>query len=221
MSEERLSSERLRAALLRGEITLAGDDDPCPPAERLVLSARGELPPAEDEPVLLHLARCTACGAAWRISREVGRGSAPAPRRAPRTLYRKARGPLAAVAALLLAAAGLSTLWLAPSGLPAPVYREQPGAALRSRISEEAPLSRDQFLLRWSAGPEGTTYDVIVMSGEMEPLARGRGLGQPEYRVPPEALSGLDPGARVFWQVVGYLPDGRRIASPTFIARVE
>jgi hypothetical protein len=39
--------------------------------------------------------------------------------------------------------------------------------------------------------------------------------------VPADALKGLAPGARVLWRVEGRAADGSKLASPTFVQRVE
>jgi hypothetical protein len=115
-------------------------------------------------------------------------------------------------------------LWLYAPWKPeaqAPVYREEPSAWLVSEVPEEDLLDRDACLLRWAAGPEGTTYDLRVTSEKLEPLARAWRLDRPEYRVEPAALEPLPPGGKILWRVTAHLPGGRQVVSPTFINRVE
>ena len=200
---------------------LFGNGNDCPEAERLVLSGRGELTPTDDEGVLLHIADCTACAAAWRIAREVGPRSAP-------SVHPSARRPLsqrtwvrAAAAAMLVVGLSAGLYFLAPDRESPTVYREQEDDLVRSSLEEDARLPRDKFVLRWSAGPEGTVYDVLVTSERMEPLSRGLGLDLPEFQLPEETLGGLEAGSRILWQVTAYLPDGRRIESKTFFVRIE
>jgi hypothetical protein len=187
-----------------------------------VLSGRGELNPTDDERVILHIAACTACAAAWRIAREI------APARAP-SVHPAGRRPsdrrtwlrVAAAAAMLLVVSTAGWYFLAPDRRDSIVYREQAGELIRNLLEEDEALPRNRFVLRWSAGPEGTAYDVLVASERMVPLSRGLGLDRPEFQVSEEHLAGLETGARVLWQVTAYLPDGRRIESKTFFVRVE
>jgi hypothetical protein len=221
MRTDDFSDARLRESIA-SVADVFGNGDDCPEAERLVLSGRGELSPTDDEGVLLHLADCTACGAAWRIAREIG------PRRAPsvhpaarRQLIRHTWVRAAAVAAMLLVAMSAGWYFLAPDPETPTVYREQEVDLVRSSLEEDERLPRDRFVLRWSAGPEGTIYDVLVTSERMEPLSRGLGLDLSEFQVPEETLGGLESGSRILWQVTAYLPDGRRIESKTFFVRIE
>lgn len=222
MSTERFSEEKIRAAL--GEAAeVAGDGGACPPAERLVLSGRGELPPGDNHEVVLHIAGCTACATAWRIAREVAGERATK----VRPLVRKKKLParpwvgLAAAAALLVVVIGSGILIFHPEQTTAPAYREQEEEILRSLVPEDRPLSRGSFVLRWAPVAEGTIYDVLVTNERMDTLARGTGLEEAEFRVPQDALESVEPGAQIFWQVSAHLPDGRRLESPTFIVSLE
>ena len=102
---------------------------------------------------------------------------------------------------------------------------EQMAKYIAPLIPDEATLPRDAFVLRWALTPEGapdgTRYSVEATSERLDPLVEAHGLDQGEFRVPAPSLEGLDSGATVFWQVVALLPDGERIASPTFVARVD
>jgi hypothetical protein len=222
MSAEHFSEEMIRSAL--GEaVEIVGSGNDCPPPERLVRSGRGELEPREEQEVVLHLAGCTACAAAWRIAREVaGKRAAtirPFARRKPR-VSRPWIG-LAAAAALLVVVIGGGILVFSPERTTAPVYREQQEEILRSLVPEDRPLPREECVLRWAPAADGATYDVLVTDERMRTLARGNGIDLPEFRVPEEALKELRPGTRLYWQVSAHLPDGRRLESPTFIVSLE
>jgi hypothetical protein len=82
-------------------------------------------------------------------------------------------------------------------------------------------MPRDRFLLRWSAGPVGTSYDVRVIARGRPPLARGVRLTRPEFRVPAAAFDSLPSRIKILWQVTAYTPDGRVSDSATFIAELE
>lgn len=210
------TAEDLRA-VLAGVAEVAADGSSCPPAERLVDSARGELDRAGDEQVVLHLAQCTACAAGWRVARALGRAPVPAelPRRAPRTWTRWA------AAAVVVAALGGGLFYLMPLRHPEPIWREQRETAIDSLVQESEPLPRDGAELRWVAAGRDAIYDVVVTDERMRTLARAAGLGEPRYRIPATALEGLEPGATIYWQVTAHTPDGRTIESATFTGRVR
>jgi hypothetical protein len=220
MRGSRDDARDLRDALA-GAAEVAGDGSSCPDAERLVSSARGELPHGENEEVVLHLAECTCCASAWRVAREVVGDQATAGRAGPARPALAGWGRWAAAAAVLIAAAGAGFLYLGPGRDSAPVYREQHEDIVESRLAEAEPLPRDAFVLRWSAMPEGSLYDVVVTDERMRTLDETTGLTRNEYLVPPPALERQASGDRVFWQVTARLPDGRKIESTTFFARVR
>ena len=218
MSAERFGDAQIRARLAAAAAA-AGD---CPPPEQLVLSGRGELPPGDEHEVVLHIAGCTACAAAWRIAREVAGEQASTVR--PFTKKKLPARPwvgLAAAAALLVLIVGGGRLIFDPEETTAPVYREQEDEILRSLLPEDRPMPREECVLRWAPAADGAIYDVLVTNERMDTLARGTGLDDTEFRVPREALEEIDSGARLFWQVSAHLPDGRRIESPTFIVSLQ
>jgi hypothetical protein len=219
MSDERFSDDTLRGALAEWA-EIAGDGRECPDAERLVLSASGDLAPGGDEDVILHIARCTACAAAWRIARGVEGGATVRPPVA-QSRFAQARWYAWAAAAVIVVLVAGGLLVLTPERAPAPVYREQGDEILRSFTPEDQPLSRDRFVLRWSPGPEGTVYDILVTSHRMDRLIQRNGLEETQFVVPESALDGVDPGSRLMWQVTALLPDGRRIQSRTFFVIVR
>lgn len=221
MTTAGFSDARLRESIA-GMAEIVGSDDDCPEADHLVLSGRGELNPSDDEAIVLHIADCTACAAAWRIARDVGPARVPAVHPAARkTTLQRTWVRVAAAAAMLLVVSSAGWYLMAPDRENPTVYREQEDELLRSLLVEDEALPRDRFLLRWSAGPEGTAYDVLVTSERMEPLSRGLGLDRPEFQVSEGELGALEPGSRVLWQVTALLPDGRRIESHTFFVRIE
>jgi hypothetical protein len=222
MNAERFSEERIRDVLIDAA-EIAGDGSACPAADQLVLSGRGELGPDDDSEVILHIAECTACAAAWRVSHEIAGEAASK----VRPLVKKKK-PLvqpwvqwAAAAALLVVIVGGGVLIFSPRETTAPIYREQEEEMLRSLVPEDEPLPRDRFVLRWVPAAEGAVYDVLVTTERMDTLARGTGLDDAEFQVAEGALEGVEAGAPIFWQVSAHLPDGRRIESPTFIVSVR
>jgi hypothetical protein len=124
-------------------------------------------------------------------------------------------------AATLVVAAGLVFV-LRPSTSPvAPIERDSGAGLLRSQLQEGAFLPREAFLLRWTPGPDGTRYDVTVTTAALDPIAEARSLERPEYRIPPERLAGLAPGARLLWRVVARTTDGTTLSSATFEVAVR
>jgi hypothetical protein len=200
---------------------IAGDGSGCPSPETLWRSARAELEPDENDAVVLHLGECTACAAAWRVARELSHESlAERARFLERRPVRRTWVPLAAAAALVVAVVGLSLVLRDGPGSP-PSYRTQEGEWLQPITAEGATVPRDDFVLRWTAGPEGTTYDVGVTTEDLRLLARETRLEAAELRVAAEQFSGLVPGTPIFWQVTAHLPDGRTVDSASFKVLLE
>jgi hypothetical protein len=128
--------------------------------------------------------------------------------------------PLAAAAALVVVVGLMLRQGPIRDDQP-PQYRTGEEIAIQSLLPEEAPLPRSACLLRWSAGPEGSRYNVEVATADLEVIARARGLEREEFAVPANRLADLPPGAELLWRVEATLPDGRTITTPTFIARLE
>ena len=82
-------------------------------------------------------------------------------------------------------------------------------------------MPRIDRVLRWTAGPEGTTYGLRLTTEDLAPLVEVLRLEQPEYRVDPRVLEGIPQGDAVLWRVTAHLPDGRRVASRTFTTPLE
>jgi hypothetical protein len=127
---------------------------------------------------------------------------------------------LAAAAAVLLVASMSVIQYVRPWGAPAPEYREAPGNVIVA-LPDSAQLPRDACRLRWSAAPAGARYTVRVAAEDLTTVARATDLETPEYVVPVSALSQIPTGGRIVWQVDATLPDGRVIASPTFVTTLK
>ena len=214
-NDDRLQGEFARLA------EVAGDGAACPSPETLWKSARAELQSDEREAVVMHLGECTACAAAWRIARDLSRKHLEERARflQPRRVSR-VWAPLAAAAAVVVVAIGLTVMMRDRPGAP-PMYRALEGEWLRPLTEEGATVPRDDFVLQWTAGPEGTTYDVRVTTEGLRLLAQETGLEDAELRVAPETLSDLAPGSAIFWQVTAHAPDGRVIDSKSYKVLLE
>lgn len=220
MSRE-FTARELSAALAR-LAEAAGRGERCPPPEQIWDSAREMLPGRADRLVVAHIAECTACAAAWRIARDLaGRPVEPEILALPSRPARRIWAPLGAAAAMVIAVGGAGLYLLSRDAGRAPVFRAQQEDWIQPVAERAAPLPRGKFILRWTAGPEGTTFDIRVTTERLALLACSRGLDRPEFWVPKEALDPIPPGSRVFWQVTAYLPDGHRSDSATFVTLVE
>lgn len=221
MSANDVTETRWRAALA-SLLEVKGHGEACPPAERIWDSVAGGLESGDNEGVILHVGECSACSAAWRLAHRLYSREGEATGTVRVVPLRRMRWiPLAAAAALAIVAIGLGVHRLAVRPDAAPAYREQRETWLVSVLPEGRAFPREEFVLRWAVGPEGTTYDVTVTTEELEPIAQAQRLERPEYRIDPPALEGVPPGAGVLWRVTANLPDGRRVASRTFATPAE
>lgn len=246
MSDPRadMPDERELAGLREAFAAGAGRPEPdaCPPPERIWDAVRGEASAEAVREVLDHVARCPDCSEEWRLAAafedkgleeaETETEAAPDRARSGRTHagWRVPRWAAAAAVAVLVL--GVAAIWWSQPGTdqPAPVYRDDPGApaagTIESRLPEDEPLSREEPVLRWTAAGgegdgDGATYDLLVSTGDLEPVTDATGLTEPEYRISAEALKGLPADTELLWQVEATTPEGRRISSPTFVTRLE
>ncbi len=214
---------RLRQALLAEDPQPASGG--CPDTDDLWASAAGELDPAADEGIILHLARCSECSSIWRLAREMLPADHPSkssvtPIGDRNRLRRWQRVLLPAAAAAALIGVGLTTgVLLRNDPSSPPVYREQQGADGIAASPETSSLPRTACRLRWSAGPEGARYDLTVTDDRLEILDTVKRLTRPEYTLAPEAIPAST--QELFWRVTAHLPDGRTMASPTFTTTIE
>jgi hypothetical protein len=199
----------------------------CPEPGRIYDAARGALSPGETREVVEHLALCPECAEAWRLAaafeEEAAAGAEAVSIGTRSPWYLR---PVAAAAALVLAALAAG-LWWTVVTVPeqAPIYRAAGEAEIVSLLPEGEPLDRDAPFLRWQIAPEpapeGTTYDLLVSTEALESVAEATELEEPRYELPEEALTDLPPGAQLLWRVEATTPDGRRIASPTFVTPIQ
>jgi hypothetical protein len=213
MSEE----QRLR------EIFAALEDVPkngadCPAAERIVDSADGRLDSGENRDIIRHIGDCAACSTAWWVARETGEKEAAL---SVRTSVLRGWPALAAAAVLVLMVGIVGQRLLQPRHPTEPVYRVQEKTWLTSRLPADLRLPRDECILRWTAGPLGTSYDITVTDEDLTVLAADLRLSDAEYRVSQDVLSELSPGSIILWRVTARLPDGNRERSATFTTVIE
>jgi len=213
-----LGDERLREEFAKVR-NVAGTGENCPATERIWDSAADRLHYGENRELIRHVASCGVCAASWRMARDlVGEEAAARPRgRSSRPWW----VGLAAAAMIVLAAGLFALKQYRTVGPAEPVFRDWTESALVSEVPAGTVLSRNEVVLRWNGAPDGTVYDLRVTDTRLQTLHRAFGLDLPEYRVPEEALSGVQPGGVILWSVTAYLPDGRRWTSLTFRTTVE
>ncbi len=124
------------------------------------------------------------------------------------------------VAAAILIGVGLSTgLLLRNDPSSPPVFRQQQDEDTIAALPETRLLSRTDCRLRWTAGPSGARYDLLVTDGELEVLSTVKGLKEPEYTLPQEEIPASSD--ELFWRVTAHLPDGRTLSSGTFTTEID
>jgi hypothetical protein len=192
----------------------------CPKAELLFDAASGSLERDRRLAIIEHVARCAECAMAMRLAMELGArpGSDSLPEAAITSRHSRWL-PRVALAASVIAAVGLTLLFLPRHDLD-PQYRQpMDPSAVTSLVGSH--LARERLLLRWSAGPPGSTYTLSVSSNELVALFSKRDVATTEYLVPADALAQVSPGEQIFWQVETRLPDGRRVSSDTFVVTLD
>lgn len=222
MTDEQSPVVQWRAALAAlGERAAPGPE--CPEPDRLWATATAELPMTERHEIVAHLASCASCAAAFRLARGLSReGPVPAADAGPSLLsvphqWLRWAVPLTALAAVLALAVLVPRPWQSRPE----VYRGGEPMEIRSLMDEGTVLPRDQAVLRWTAGPPGSLYEVRLLTREGREVAVEAGLESPQYRIPPPALAGLGSGTVLYWQVKVQQPDGTSAMSKTFSVRLR
>lgn len=192
----------------------------CPEAGAIWDALRVETSSRDVESVVEHIARCFACAEAWRLGVETaGRPRLPVVSRAPAAGFRMWAG--LAAAAVVVLGAGLGVILIMPRGTPPVVMRAGAEAAITSLVPETTPLPRGACHLRWSSPSAQARYTLRVGLEDLSPVAFAQNLDRPEYTIPAKSLEKVPPGAILVWRVEADLPDGRHLASPAFMNRVE
>ena len=221
VTDDRAADETLKAAFQglgdanHGECS---SDD----LDRIWRALDGTLGAEERRELIDRLTTDPALAEAWRVADElhaaggVGVNAGTTPRQ-PVTRWR--RGWLAAAAVLLAAVSGV---FVFQRVRPADeTFRSVDGYSVESLIGADVTLPRNEFRLRWTAGPPDTRYQVRVTTEDLQVLTVAADLPAAEYMVPVESLATLASGNRVLWQVDARLPGGVRMSSATFTTRVR
>jgi hypothetical protein len=159
-----------------------------------------------------------ALAEAWRLAYQLHQGEAGQAVEPPAWWRRPTSWLAAAAVALLAVTVGLMVPNRDRAGEDT---MRNAGASRVEPIGPSATLPRDEFRLRWTAGPEGSRYEVRVTTEDLRLLANVTGLTQPEALIDPGVLREVPSGARVFWQVEVILPTGVRETSRTFDTRMQ
>ncbi len=233
MNEEHAQIDRLKAAFAAlGES--AAPTAACPEPDRLWAATAGEGTSEERQEVIDHMAGCASCATAFRLARRLAQAPADASSATPGTSATIARfptsrwlsrpGPLAALAAVLVLAVLVPSWLIRPDRTP-PAVRNRGtspgGRAIQSQLAEGAALPRDNAVLRWSAGPAGSSYEIRVSTRQAREVAVEADLETPQYRIPPESLGGVAAGTVLYWQVTTRWPDGTSGTSSTFSFKLQ
>jgi hypothetical protein len=216
------STDDLKAAFASLSESAAGGPD-CPPPEAIWEAFTGAGSPADVSSVVEHTSRCFACAEAWRLAREFRGGSIPeagSSGSTPASRVPELRTWTALAAAVITLAAGLGIMLLL-RGAPPVVMRAGEEVAITSLVPESIPLPKNACILKWSEPAAGARYTVRVGTEDLSPIALAEKLDRPEYKVETKDLEKVPAGAAIVWRVEAVLPDGRRVASPTFKNRVE
>jgi Putative zinc-finger len=217
---------RLRAAFAAPAVSAKGAKgakeapEACPPSDRIWLAVRGELPPDELRGIVDHIATCSACAEDWRIAmvfEEESRAApaSPIPVREKKTATVRHRAWMAIAASILVAVVGFQ-LRPQPKGpeQEAVTYRGGDPTGVQSLV--EGPLSRDAFVLRWTASPMAESYNLQVSTTGYDSLFQADGLTSTKCRVPAEKLTGMRSGDKVLWAVTPVARGGDLLPLQTF-----
>jgi hypothetical protein len=206
----------------RAHAIAEGPRGDCPDSERILKVVLGELSSRQNRAFAAHAVECPACTLGWRIAREYAREtSLLAAGSSGRRLAPRLWLPLGAAAAAALVGVAFLALRIQPEAPVPPLLRAAPEETIEALQGGGQILPREEFVLRWSALPEGSRYSVRVTDARLSHLAASSPQKETEFLVPAAALASLESGAIVLWQVEAILPDGRRVVSGSFATRVK
>ena len=187
----------------------------CPPAEQLFEAASGGLDREQRLKIVDHVSQLRGmCNGV-----ATGDGARRAARE-PAGRPERARLPRFAVAASVILAVGLTTYFVREGHQESPQYRDAAHQlAPVSRTGDR--LSRNSAVLRWSPGPEGSTYAVRLTTADLVLVLEKQDITGVELAVPAAMLEKLPSGEQLLWQVEVRLPNGQRIASQTYVVTLD
>ena len=208
---------RVRWGIRLEHVEPSGD---CPGDEAIWAASRGELAAKRAKELLDHVTRCPSCTESWRMAGEIA-DQAELSQARPRRSNRAIVWAGALAASILLALVVFPSLIDDGRTLPGAEFRDAAGVEIDTLLDEGTAQPRGELVLRWSPTREGSFYRVELATREFQVLHRSLWVDTTEYRVPTEALSGIDPGATLMWRVDALLPDDTQVASPTFLVKID
>jgi hypothetical protein len=222
VSERREEHERLSRAFAARNQSRGPNE--CPAPEQLFEAASGHLARDQRMTLLDHVAQCAECTEAWRLALELNtRPVEPAVEPSAPELPARNRmmSPAwrSAIAASVVLVAGVATYIALPVGDEGPRYRD--AAESLAPDSLVSSLPRDRFVLKWSPGPQGSTYSVRLSTADLALLLVQQNIAGPELTVPASALAHVKSGERLLWQVEVRLPNGQQVPSETYVVTVQ
>ncbi|MEM7049317.1 MAG: hypothetical protein AAF604_06645 [Acidobacteriota bacterium] len=202
----------------------AGADDQQVPADEIWQAVRGELPRDATQEMIDRTIEDPDLAWEWRLARELeaerqaeeGRSVEGAAGRDRVVPLRRSSWPRAPLIAAALALAMLSAIFFLRPADEEPIFRDPGGPVVESMLESDEALTAAAATLRWT-GPEEARYTVSVLrADDLSELFRSADLAATEVTLPPELLADLPAGSVLLWRVEATLPDGSRVASPTF-----
>jgi hypothetical protein len=186
----------------------------CPEPAQLFEAASGNLAQGQRMALLDHVARCAECTEAWRLAMELGARPVEGAAESRRPPWRSA------LAASIVLAAGFATYLALPLKQGTPEYRDA-AEPLAPRSLVTGSLPRDQFVLRWTPGPQGSIYSVRLSTADLAMLFEQQNVASPELSVPASALAQVKSGDSLLWQVEARLPNGQQMPSETYVVTMQ
>jgi hypothetical protein len=191
----------------------------CPQPDQLFDAASGDMELSQRERLIDHVSHCPECFEAWRIAMEVGARPIVAESERPFVGGAHIVRRRFSIAASVLAGVLFATYAILPQK-PQETYRSAQ-VSLEPRSLSASTLPRDEFVLRWTPGPQGSSYVVRLSTADLQPLLTREGLSRSQLVVPSSVLAPLADGAQLLWQVDIRTPDGRLASSQTFVVTLE
>jgi hypothetical protein len=211
------------AEAFRGLSHDAAYTEACPDADAIWDAAVGDASAEQTARIIDHTSTCGACAEAWRLARAVDDGADELGAARSRKAHASRRSWIAGAVAISAAAAVLVFALARRGGDETgdPVIHRGVDSAIEALIADDTALETDAFELSWKSVGDRVAYDVVVTTEQLTIVDRADGLTVTTYTVPAAKLTGIEPGARLFWRVHATLPDGRRVTSAMFAVRLK
>lgn len=202
-----LDDDALRAAYRDGTRRARRLD--CPDAEVLARAAAGELPSAERDALVSHLASCSDCSEELQLARPL-LVKVAAQSGAPWTW--RALLPLAAAVVL---AAGVAVVMRSPSRRSAPGAVRGTESVQRTVPQDGAHLPEPPTALEWTSAAPAESFEIVVFDAESTEVWRSSPSAAPKAALTKELRASLRPGAPYYWRVLA-VRGVERSTSPLF-----